>query len=122
MIERVGTVDALVLKPVAGVTSGQKKHSAIVRAMKPRSGSASLANPTSWFHLIGKSREAPLRRWWGFADRLDRAGQTVSQGFPDPRMQLGRVDAAWLILPCSSSDKTGAWCQGAELCGVEVLG
>ena len=26
--------------------------------------------------------ESPLRRWWGFADRLDRAGQ-ISQGFTD---------------------------------------
>ena len=41
-IERVRAVDALVLKPVAGLLRG-KLHSAIVRAMKPLSGSASLA-------------------------------------------------------------------------------
>ena len=47
--ERVGAVDALVLEAVAGVGAGQgREHSTSIRAMKPRSASASLA-PTSWF-------------------------------------------------------------------------
>ena len=49
-------------------------HSAVIRAMKPRSGSASRA-AANWFTLIGKG-EVALRRWGGFAERLDGAAHT----------------------------------------------
>ena len=79
-----------------------REHSAIVRAMKPRSG-VRFAGRDKLVHLIGEG-EAPLRRWWGFAERLDGTGQAVDEGFSD-RNQLAAFDSAWLILPCSS-DKT----------------
>ena len=37
------------------------------------------------------------RRWWGFAERLDRAGQ-IGQGFPD-RNQLAALTLHGFILP-----------------------
>ena len=44
-------------------------------------------------------------RWWGFAERLDRAGQ-IGQGFPDGN-QLAALTLHGFILPCPP-DKTGA--------------
>ena len=66
-------------------------HSAIIRAMKPLSGSDSLAL-TSWFTWSGAG-ESPLRR----SKRQSRAGE-IGQGFTD-----GNQLAAWplhgFILP-----------------------
>ena len=39
------------------------------------------AGPDKLVHLIGLG-EVVARRWRGFAERLDRAGQ-IGQGFPD---------------------------------------
>ena len=69
-----------------GLVRGNE-HSASSRAMKPRSGSASLA-PTNWFHLIEAGEVVP-RLGWGFAERLDGAAQ-IGQGFPD-RNQLAAL-------------------------------
>ena len=46
---------------------------------------------------------APLRRWWGFAERLDRAAQ-IGEGITD-RNQPVALTLHGFILPCSS-DKT----------------
>ena len=73
-----------------GLVRGNE-HSASSRAMKPRSGSASLA-PTNWFHLIEAGEVVP-RLGWGFAERLDGAAQ-IGQGFPD-RNQLAALTLTW---------------------------
>ena len=66
------TIDALVLMLVAGVASrqGTERH-------QPRHETeigVRFAGPDKLVHLIAEG-EAPPRRWWGFAERLDRAGQ-----------------------------------------------
>ena len=78
-VEGEWPVDAFVLKPVAGVAPGQRaerhrsRHKAALRVR--------FAGPDQLVYLIGEG-EAPPRRWWGFADRLDGAAQ-IGQGFPD---------------------------------------
>ena len=45
-------------------------------------------------------REAPPRRWWGFAERLDRAGQ-IGDDFGN-RNQLAALTLHGFILTCAS--------------------
>ena len=73
-----------------------KLHSAIVRAMNPRSGSASLA-VTKLLHLIGHGERAA-------APGASRRGSLPPARHPDQRRlqqwePTRRVDAAWLYSP-----------------------
>ena len=70
--------------------------------MKPRSGSASLAE-TNWFTLIDAG--VVVQRLGRGLERLDRAGQ-IGQGFGNGN-QLAALTLHGFILPCTS-DKTGA--------------
>ncbi len=60
--------------PVAGVAAGQAaqrhqaRHETEIRVR--------FAGPDQLVYLIGEG-EAPPRRWWGFAERLDRAAQAA---------------------------------------------
>ena len=79
-VEREWPVDALVLKAVAGVASrqGAERHCA---AHETKIG-VRFAGPDQLVHLI-EAGESPLRRWWGFAERLDRpiqAGENFGGG------------------------------------------
>ena len=77
--ELVGTVDALVLVAVAGVGAGQgaQRH----RPRHEAEIGVRFAGPDKLVHLVGLG-EAPPRRWWGFAERLDGAAHT-GQGITD---------------------------------------
>ena len=77
IVERL--ISLLVLKAIAGVGAGQgaqrqqPRHEASIRVR--------FAGRDKLVYLIGEG-EAPPRRWWGFAERLDGAAQ-IGQGFPD---------------------------------------
>ena len=71
------------------------EQSAIRRAIKTRSGSASLAE-TQLVYLIGEG-EASTRRGRGFADRLDGAAHT-GEGITD-RNQLATLHALFSYAP-----------------------
>ena len=91
-VEREGAVLSLVLKAVAGVGAGQgaqRHHSRHETEIRVR-----FAGPDQLVYLIGEG-EAPPRRWWGFAERLDRAWQ-IGDDF-SKREPTRRVDAAWLL-------------------------
>ena len=71
-VKREGAVLSLVLKAVAGVGAGQgaQRH----RPRHEASFGVRFAGRDKLVHLIGEGEASP-RRWWGFAERLDRAGQ-----------------------------------------------
>ena len=101
-VELVRPVDALVLFPVAGVAPGQRaqRH----RAAHEAQIGVRFAGRDKLVHLIGHGEVVLcLRR--GIADRLHRPVQAADD-FRNGN-QIGRVDAAWLILPWGS-DSLGA--------------
>ena len=87
-----------------------REHSAISRAMKPRSA-IRFAGRNKLVHLIGLG-EVVQRLGRGFAERLHRTIQ-IGQGITD-RTQLAAFALHGFILPCAS-DKTGILICGLGL-------
>ena len=71
--ERERPVDALILRPVAGVGArqGAERHC----ARHETEIGVRFAGADKLVHLSGKGEASLCRLGWGFAERLDRAGQ-----------------------------------------------
>ena len=103
-VEREGTVDALVLVPVAGVGPGQgaERH----RAAHETQIGVRFAGRDKLVHLIGKG-ESPLRRLGCFAERLPRPVQ-IGQGVSDGKQPLFVLHGFPLFCPGVCADNK-AW-------------